>query len=420
MLNIVRIQFKTLTSLIKFLIPLFVFTSLYVTNAQASSENWSAITGEDKLQKFMSGLKAERELPSGELQSGEYQADGTGILRAWGASFPRTWQVKDDNQLCVTAERKITCMYLEKNTADLALYRVQDVTTKEYVEFTVVNKVADINEIPDPGSRGGPAAASAEEIAKELANPNTVLGTLNTNFDYKTFKGTMPGANDQDALVIGFQPSLPYPLAEGKNFFVRPLVPLIVNQPAPSITSSTGFEDAEYELGDIGFDAAYGQTFKNKSGANVFIAGFAGSIPTATSDQTGTDQWTLGPELGAFMLRKWGVAGIIASHQWDIAGDDSFDTNLTAGQYVYVISAGGGWQIIGSPTWSYNHEAKSEDALTLPVGIGIAKTLIISGRPWKLSLQYWNYVEAPDSFGPEHLIRFTVGPVVDLPWKGSK
>jgi len=56
----------------------------------------------------------------------------------------------------------------------------------------------------------------------------------------------------------------------------------------------------------------------------------------------------------------------------------------------------------------------------LPLGIGIAKTAIINGRPWKFSAQYWNYIKSPDPFGPEHLIRFTVGPVVKLPWKGRQ
>lgn len=398
---------------------LILVVSLIFSSAIAAEESqWLPITGKQTLREFMNGLKTERNLPSGDKQTAEYLADGTGVLLSWGAKFPRKWQVEGNEQICINAESKITCVKLEKNIAEENLFRIQDMETKQYYEFTVISHLATVADRSDPGSKGGAGAATAEEIAAELANPNTVLGTLNTNFDYKTFKGALPNVDDQDSLVISFQPSLPYPLAEGKNFFVRPLIPLIIKQPVPSITSSTDFEDAEFELGDIGFDAAYGQTFTTDNGANVFIAGVAGSIPTATSDQTGTDQWTLGPELGAFVVRKWGVAGIIASHQWDVAGDDSFDTNITAGQYAYIIGIGGGWQVIGTPTWSYNHEAKSDDALTLPVGIGVAKTMIISGRPWKLSLQYWNYVEAPDSFGPEHLIRFTVGPVVDLPWQG--
>ncbi|PLW69886.1 hypothetical protein [Pseudohalioglobus lutimaris] len=53
---------------------------------------------------------------------------------------------------------------------------------------------------------------SNEEIARELANPNTTLGTLNFNLDYTSYKGDLPGADGQDAYRVSFQPVLPYPL----------------------------------------------------------------------------------------------------------------------------------------------------------------------------------------------------------------
>ena len=54
--------------------------------------------------------------------------------------------------------------------------------------------------------------------------------------------------------------------------------------------------------------------------------------------------------------------------------------------------------------------------LTLPVGIGIAKTMVFNGTPWKFALQYWYFVESPDAFGPDYQVRFQVAPVVPLPW----
>ena len=41
---------------------------------------------------------------------------------------------------------------------------------------------------------------------------------------------------------------------------------------------------------------------------------------------------------------------------------------------------------------------------------------VINGRPWKFGLQYWHYVKSPDVFGPDFQIRFSVSPVVKLPW----
>jgi hypothetical protein len=54
------------------------------------------------------------------------------------------------------------------------------------------------------------------------------------------------------------------------------------------------------------------------------------------------------------------------------------------------------------------------------LGIGLAKTQIIKGRPWKMQVQYWNYIESPDAFGPKHLLRFTLAPVVSLPWTNKE
>ena len=68
------------------------------------------------------------------------------------------------------------------------------------------------------------------------------------------------------------------------------------------------------------------------------------------------------------------------------------------------------------PTFSYNHEAESGNQLTLPLGVGVSKTVVLGGTPWKYSLQYWHYVAQPDGFGPQYQIRLQVAPVVPLPW----
>ena len=62
------------------------------------------------------------------------------------------------------------------------------------------------------------------------------------------------------------------------------------------------------------------------------------------------------------------MLGVLISHQWDIAGEDDFDTSITGGQYFYTFNLNDGWQINGSPTFSYNHEASSGNEWTLPLG----------------------------------------------------
>ncbi|MGW8187153.1 MAG: hypothetical protein ACWGNK_07795 [Desulfobacterales bacterium] len=251
---------------------------------------------------------------------------------------------------------------------------------------------------------------SAEEVANELANPNTALGFLAFQLDYITFDGDLPDAGDQHAWKLNFQPSLPYPIGEGVNFFLRPFFPVILDQPVPV---SGGFEDKGVDLGDISFDAAVGKSF---SSGLVLIGGMVGTLPTATNNDLGLNQWLLGPEAFVGWKFKWGFLGALFNHQWDIAGEDDYSTSITGGQYFYTINLKDAWQIQAQPTWSYNHEAESGSKWTFPLGIGVSKTIIIGKTPWKFSLQYWNYIAAPDAFGPEQQIRFQVAPVVPLPW----
>ena len=254
------------------------------------------------------------------------------------------------------------------------------------------------------------AAQSADEVARQLADPNSVLGTLNFNLDYFTYKGDLPGASDQSATRLTFQPVFPYPINDTTNFYLRPAVPVVISQDVPT---AGGFDNKGVELGDIGFDAAVG---KSLPGGYVVVGGIVGTLPTATDDALGLDQWLLGPEVAFAKVANWGVLGLLVSHQWDVAGEDDFSTSITAGQYFYVFNLSDGWQISASPTFSYNHEAQSGQEWTFPLGVGVSKTTIIDGRPWKFGLQYWNYIEQSDPFGPDWQIRFTVTPVVSLPW----
>ena len=260
---------------------------------------------------------------------------------------------------------------------------------------------------------------SAAAVAQKLADPNATLGQLSFPLDYVAYQGDLPGADSQSAWKLSFQPSLPYSISDEVNLFVRPLVPLFLDQPIPEVGgqgipgASPNFRGTGVELGDIGFDVAVGRSFSN---GLLVLGGVVASLPTATDDAVGLDQYLLGPEVMVAKVGSWGAIGAMVSQQWDVAGEDSFDTNITAGQYFFTYNLENAWQISMSPTYSYNHEADSGNRLTFPLGIGISKTAIFGNTPWRFNLQYWHYVETPDLFGPDYQIRFSVTPVVPLPW----
>jgi len=261
---------------------------------------------------------------------------------------------------------------------------------------------------------GAPLSSSAQQnaadVAKELANPNTSLGFLAFPFDFIAYDGDLPGAGSQQAWKLGFQPSFPYPIGAGTNLFLRPLIPLVLDQPVPT---ENGFEGKGVDLGDISFDLAVGKGFD--SGLQL-IGGLVGTFPSATDDALSVNQYLAGPELFVGQKTRWGFVGALFTHQWDYAGEDGYDTSITGGQYFYTVNLQNAWQVQATPTWSYNHEASSGNELAFPLGVGISKTLVRGRTPWKFGLQYWYYVESQDAFGPQHQIRLQIAPVVPLPW----
>jgi len=254
------------------------------------------------------------------------------------------------------------------------------------------------------------AQQAADEIARDLANPNTSRGTFSFPIDLVNYGGTLPDAGGQNAFKISAQPSLPYPVASGVNFFLRPLIPVVLSQPVPT---ASGFDSRGVALGDIGFDAAIGKTFPS---GLVLVGGVVGTMPTSTDDQLGVHQWLLGPEVLLAKVWHWGVLGALVTHSWRVAGSNPSSTSITGGQYFVTINLGGGWQISGQPVWSYNHEAPEGDRLTFPLGSGVSRTMVLGSMPWRFGLQYWYYVARPEAFGPRQQIRLSVAPVLPLPW----
>ena len=377
------------------------------------ADTWVEVTGSDRLRELVSGASATIEIDEDNRVVGKYFEDGTAKIEAWGETFDRTWEVHGEDQVCYTSFTETSCFSFERSQERPNRYRVNNVETRQFTYFEVEGGAGTVASVPlSDAQEGGLAGPSASEIAAELSNPNSTLGTMNFQIDYQTYQGNLPGASDQSATRVTFQPALPYPISDTMNFFFRPAFPVIIQQDIPTGVGS--YDTAKIELGDISFDASLG---KSLSGGLILIGGLAGTLPTATDDDLGLDQWLLGPQLGFAKMGKWGVAGLLISHQRDVAGEDDFDTKVTGGQYFYAFNMGGGWQINSGPTFSYNHEARDNDnKLTLPLGIGASKTVFISGRPWKFGAQYWHYIESPDDFGLDYQIRFSISPVVALPW----
>jgi hypothetical protein len=239
-----------------------------------------------------------------------------------------------------------------------------------------------------------------DEIARRMSNPTLPLMNVTSFFEYQAFTGDLPGADDQSLFMFALQPPLPFPLKNGESLIFRPLIPLLFNQP---VFGENGFESAGLNLGNIGFDLLYGGT--NKSGFLRGV-GMVGNIPSATNADI-RNEWAIGPEVVAGIMRPWGVFLILLTQSWDISGD--VKSSRLGGQYAIAFSLPGGWQLVSSPPFSYNWDTKK---LTLPLGGGPFRTVILGSTPVKLGIQALYYVSQVALFpGIIKLKRFYIKPL---------
>ena len=379
------------------------FSLAMFLSGTAQAGEWRPVTGVELLHELMSGTRAERELPNGGISRGEYYPDGTGIVHAWGASIPRIWSVKDDDQVCITAEWDRQCYQFESSSEEPGLYRALNTETGDTTEFRVTEGTAVFQDGGEgTGDQGSAATPSASELAAELSNPNTAVATLNFKNQFRWFDGDLPDAGSQSGYTLLFQPVLPFVLESGDKIIWRPAIPMIFDQP---VFGSDGQFSGESGLGDIAFDLAYAP---KTAGGLLLAYGLIASLPTATNE-LGSDRWTLGPELMLGKATSNYVAGIFPNHQWDIGGSGKNDINLTSTQLFYTYLPGGGWTLGSAPTLTYDWNS---DQWTVPLQLNVGKTVIRNGRPWKLSVELNYYVEKPDAFGPEWMLSLNVAPVV--------
>ena len=84
----------------------------------------------------------------------------------------------------------------------------------------------DIHEIDNPnqidrpdelaGAQDSPHNLSADELSRELSNPNSPLASLTFKQVYTSYKGDLPGAGDQSSNMTLFQPVFPFPLTDDR------------------------------------------------------------------------------------------------------------------------------------------------------------------------------------------------------------
>jgi hypothetical protein len=235
-------------------------------------------------------------------------------------------------------------------------------------------------------------AQNESELAKKTQNPvaDLISVPLQNNINFNV------GPESKTQNILNIQPVIPMNLSKNWNWIHRIIAP-VINQ--PPIAPGMGWE---FGIGDIFYQ---GFLSPAKASTTIWGVGPAISVPTASDEVLGTENWSAGP--AAVVLRmpgRW-VYGSLIYNVWSFAGDDDRKhVNQMLIQPFINYNFPGGWYVASAPIITANWNADSSDIWTVPIGGGGGKVFRIGKQPLNASIQGFYNVERPSS-GAEWTLR---------------
>lgn len=258
-----------------------------------------------------------------------------------------------------------------------------------------------------------------DALSKELVNPIGMKWKLNNYIEIAQMGGDASNSN-KTATVWNIQPVMPVMLNNGSGFTLmnRPALPVFLNKPMPmnnGINQDNDF-DRVSGIGDLTLQSSLGKMPKTSWGSYMWGAGLSLTLPTATDDALGAEKYAAGPTAMLVGFTENMTFGLVAAHEWSFAGnDDRDDINRSMLQFIYYKQLGGGWQIGDNPQWSADWDSLSGQKYTMPIGLGLFKTLKIADSPWRLGITPRYYLKSNEHWGNDWSITFTVTAVINSP-----
>lgn len=236
-------------------------------------------------------------------------------------------------------------------------------------------------------------ADDASELAKKLQNPIAALISVPIKIDWDTDIGK----TDADRSTYVVQPVIPITLSEEWNVISRTILPVYVDAESPTV----GGKDVS-GFGDILQSFFFSPTAPTDDGW-IWGAGPVISLPTASEDELGSEQYSAGPT--AIVLKQdsgWTYGGL-ANHLWSVAGDD--DRNDVSATFLQPFLS---FTNKSQTTYGVNLESlydwESEE-WTVPVNFTVSQLVKFGKQPVSFVLGYRHYVDTPKG-GADWGVRF--------------
>ena len=237
------------------------------------------------------------------------------------------------------------------------------------------------------------AEHDATSLAKTTQNPVGDLVSVPFQFNFNN-GGAL---KDQSLFNLNFQPVVPIHISRSVTLISRTILP-VNSYPGPDGTRYSGAGDIQQ------------QTFFTpaKAGKVIWGLGPAFSLPTATALPAQTGAWAAGGSAVVLSMPGPWVLGSLFMQLSPVTDSNGPPrTNLFLWQYFVNYNFGKGWAISSAPSITANWDAASGQQWTVPVGVGISRTLVFNRQPLTLGFQYYRNVKKPDD-APSTQVRFAL------------
>jgi hypothetical protein len=278
-------------------------------------------------------------------------------------------------------------------------------------------------------------------IARALDNPLGNLWLIFMENDLMRYRGApAPGSKWVNSFMI--QPILPVPLTKSWNLVTRPIIPLVT---APRVDVSPRLfgdcppncnsDPPPDDLGLIDLSAdrktRWGDIMlwsmltpaepKVLDDGSKFVWGLGPSVrfPTATTDQFGSERYSVGPSNILMLLPprggRWTFGLFNQHHLWSFGGSSKRDRVKTSQiQYIwwYKLPTEAEISVGAAPMIDVNWEAENDDKWSIPIGLGASTTFFLGKMPVRFGAEFNWFVKSPDNYGKKWLVKFYFVPVI--------
>ena len=236
-------------------------------------------------------------------------------------------------------------------------------------------------------------AASAEDLAKKLANPISDLISVPFQYNFDCCFG--PSSADRSLLNI--QPVYPTEISANWNLIVRTILPVIyLESPAPGLDNTFGLGDT---LQSFFFSP------RNSPGGLTWGVGPAIQWPTGTDPLIDSEKWSAGPTTVVLEQQGGWTYGILANHIWSFADaggpNDRPEVNQTFLQPFLAYTWKDSTTLTLDTESTYNWTTKE---WTVPINLVVSHIYKFGDQPVSLAIGGRVYAETPDQ-GPDWGIR---------------